>query len=153
VSVLAVIRPDSWNFPLLVHVLGAMILVGATTAALIALIAGWRRDAAAYTRFAFWTLLVLGLPAFILMRAGAAWIYDKEGFSGENDPSWLGVGFTVADVGAPVFLITLIITGIASRRLRGGGETSVLARIGAVLAAILLCAYVIAVWAMGAKPD
>ena len=29
-SVLAAIRPDSWNFPLLLHVLGAMILVGGT---------------------------------------------------------------------------------------------------------------------------
>ena len=27
-TVLAAIRPDSWNFPLFVHVLGAMILVG-----------------------------------------------------------------------------------------------------------------------------
>ena len=28
-SVLATVRPDEWNFPLLVHVLGAMILFGA----------------------------------------------------------------------------------------------------------------------------
>jgi hypothetical protein len=27
-SILAVVRPDSWNFPLFLHVLGAMILVG-----------------------------------------------------------------------------------------------------------------------------
>ena len=27
-SVLAAIRPDDWNFPLLLHVLGAMLLVG-----------------------------------------------------------------------------------------------------------------------------
>ena len=27
-SVVALIRPDSWNFPLFLHVLGAMILVG-----------------------------------------------------------------------------------------------------------------------------
>ncbi len=27
-AVLASIRPDSWNFPLFLHVLGAMILVG-----------------------------------------------------------------------------------------------------------------------------
>ena len=26
----AAIRPDDWNFPLLLHILGAMILVGAT---------------------------------------------------------------------------------------------------------------------------
>ena len=27
-GVIATVRPDSWNFPLFVHVLGAMILVG-----------------------------------------------------------------------------------------------------------------------------
>ncbi len=27
-SILAAVRPDSWNFPLFLHVLGAMILVG-----------------------------------------------------------------------------------------------------------------------------
>ena len=34
--VLASIRPDSWNFPLFLHVLGAMVLVGAVTAAAVA---------------------------------------------------------------------------------------------------------------------
>jgi hypothetical protein len=152
-SVLAAIRPDSWNLPLFLHVLGAMVLVGATLAALTALVAGWRRDAAPYTRFAFWTLLVVGLPAFVLMRAGAQWIYSKEGFSGEDDPTWVGIGFLVGDPGALVFLLTLIVTGIGTWRLRGGGETSAVTRIGAVLTTILLAAYVIAVWAMGAKPD
>ena len=37
-SVLAAIRPDSWNFPLLVHVLGAMILVGGVLTAAAALV-------------------------------------------------------------------------------------------------------------------
>jgi hypothetical protein len=152
--VLAVVRPDSWNFPLLLHVLGAMVLVGATTAALAALLAGWRRDAAPYTRFAFRTLLAVGLPAYVAMRAGAQWIYDKEGFSGNDDPAWLRIGYTVADPGAVVFLATLILTGIGARRLRAGtAETSTLTRIATVLAVIMLAAYVIAVWAMGAKPD
>ena len=29
-AVLATIRPDEWNFPLFLHVFGAMLLVGAT---------------------------------------------------------------------------------------------------------------------------
>jgi hypothetical protein len=152
-SVLAAVRLDSWNFPLLVHVLGAMVLVGATLAALTALVAGWRRDAAPYTRFAFWTLLTVGLPAFILMRVGAQWIASKEGFSEDNNPTWVGIGLLVADPGAIVFLITLIVTGIGARRLRDGAQASMLTRIGAVLTTILLAAYVVAVWAMSAKPD
>jgi hypothetical protein len=152
--VLAAIRPDSWNFPLLVHVLGAMVLVGAMLAATTALLLGWRRDAAPYTRFAFWTLLVVGLPSFIAMRGGAQWIYDKEGFTGDDDPTWIGIGFTVGDLGVPLFLITLIVTGIGSRRLRQrDGGTSVLARVGGVLTVILLLSYVVAVWAMSGKPS
>jgi hypothetical protein len=151
---LAAIRPDSWNFPLLIHVLGAMVLVGAMLAAVTALLLGWRRDAAPYTRFAFWTLLVVALPSFIAMRGAAQWIYDKEGFSGDNDPAWIGIGFTVGDLGVPLFLITLIVTGIGARRLRGpGAETSILTRIAGVLCLILLLSYVVAVWAMSGKPD
>jgi hypothetical protein len=151
--VLAAIRPDSWNFPLLLHILGAMVLVGAMLAAATALIAGWHRDAGPYTRFAFWTLLVVGVPAFVAMRGGAQWIYNKEGFSGENDPDWLGVGFTVADLGVPVFLLALVVTGIGARRLRATeGGASLLTQIGAVLTAILLVSYVVAVWAMSGKP-
>jgi hypothetical protein len=146
-SALAAIRPDSWNFPLLVHVFGAMVLVGATFAAATALVAGWRRDAAPYTRFAFWTLLVVGVPAFVTMRAGAQWIYNKEGFSGNIDVTWLSIGFTVADLGVPVFLLTLIVTGVGAWR-----GSSVLTRVGAVLTVILLLSYVVAVWAMSAKP-
>ena len=35
-GLLAAIRPDSWNFPLFLHILGAMVLVGAVTAAVVA---------------------------------------------------------------------------------------------------------------------
>jgi len=147
-SALAAIRPDSWNFPLFLHVLGAMVLVGAMLASATALVAGWRRDAEAYTRFAFWTLLLVGLPAFVVMRAGAQWIYNKEGFSGNIDVTWLSIGFTVADLGVPLFLLTLIVTGVGAWK-----GISVLTRVGAVLTVILLLSYVVAVWAMGAKPD
>ena len=149
---LAAIRPDSWNFPLLLHVFGAMVLVGGLVTAVTALILGWRRDAAPYTRFGFWTLLVLVLPAYIVMRIGAEWIYSKEGF-GDEDPDWIGIGYITADLGLLVLLITLIVTGIAARRLRrADGGTSMLARVGAVLASVLLAAYVVAMWAMSAKP-
>jgi hypothetical protein len=149
---LAAIRPDSWNFPLLLHVFGAMVLVGGLVTAVTALILGWRRDTAAYTRFAFWTLLVLVLPAYIVMRVGAEWIYSKEGF-GDEDPDWIGIGYITADLGALLILITLIVTGIANRRLRSAdGGTSVLARVSTVLTSIILAAYIVAMWAMSAKP-
>ena len=36
------IRPDSWNLPLLLHVGGAMALVASVTVAAVALLQGWR---------------------------------------------------------------------------------------------------------------
>jgi hypothetical protein len=154
-SVLAAIRPDDWNFPLLVHVFGAMVLVGALITAVTALLLGWRRDARPYTRFGFWTLLVVALPAWFIMRIGAQWIYDKEGFDGsDEEPAWLGIGYVTADLGGLLLLLSIIFTGIGARRLRDPQRgSSVLARIGAALTVIILAAYILAVWAMSAKPD
>jgi hypothetical protein len=151
---LAAIRPDDWNLPLLLHVLGAMLLVGGLTTAVTSFSLGWRRDAVTLSRLGFWSLLAVAFPAWWLMRIAAQWIYDKEGFGGENDPGWIGVGYITAELGGLLLLISIILTGIGVRRLRRrGGDTSVLVRIGAVLATLVLVAYLIAVWAMTAKPD
>lgn len=151
---LAAIRPDDWNLPLLLHVLGAMLLVGGLTTAVTSFWLGWRRDAATLSRLGFWSLLVVAFPSWWLMRLAAQWIYDKEGFGGEGDPGWIGVGFITAEGGGLLLLISIILTGIGVRRLRrGGGGPSTLVRVGAVLATIVLAAYVLAVWAMTAKPD
>jgi hypothetical protein len=152
--VLAAIRPDSWNFPLLVHILGSMVLVGAVFAAVSALFAGWRRDPATYTRFAFWTLLVVAFPAWWVMRLGAQWIYSTEHFSGDNDPTWVDIGRITAEPGLLLLLLAIVVTGIGTRRLRAADDgPSTLSRVGAVLSVVLLAAYVVAVWAMSAKPD
>ena len=153
-SVFAAIRPDEWNFPLLIHVLGAMLLVGGLVTAVTALLLGWRRDAASYSRLGFWALLLIAFPAWWLMRIGAQWIYSKENFNEDDEPGWLGVGYLTADGGGLLLLLTIILTGIGVRRLRGAAEgRSALTRVGGVLTAILLLAYIVAVWAMTAKPD
>jgi hypothetical protein len=153
-SVLAAIRPDDWNFPLLMHVFGAMILVGGLVAAVTALLLGWRRDSAAYTRVGFWSLLLVALPGWVLMRIGGPWIESKWNFEEGNEPGWLGVGYITAELGGLLLLISIILTGIGMRRLRRpDAETSVLAKIGAVLTVLILIAYIVAVWAMTAKPD
>jgi hypothetical protein len=43
------------------------------------------------------------------MRGGAQWISSKEGWSGHNDPTWLGIGFGVADGGLVVLLAALAV--------------------------------------------
>ena len=87
-SLLASIRPDSWNFPLFLHVLGAMVLVGAVTTSVAGeLVATRTAEPARVRRVAFRALLFVGLPAYIVMRVGAEWLYSKEfeGIDGRSD--------------------------------------------------------------------
>jgi hypothetical protein len=153
-SVIAAIRPDSWNFPLFVHVLGAMILVGGTLTGASTL--AFARNDPRFLRLGYWTLLIVALPSYILMRIGAEWIADKEGWNdlpeGVDDPAWLGIGFMVADLGALVLLLTLVLGGIGVYRLRSGNGSTLL-KIAMVLSVVLLAGLIVAAWAMSAKPD
>jgi hypothetical protein len=149
-STLAAIRPDSWNVPLFLHVLGAMLLVGATfTSASLLGFAGGRP---ALLRVGYWTLLAVGLPSYVLMRMTAYWVADKEGYDTNPEPDWIGVGYAVVDLGGLLFLIALVSGGIGTYRLRGGKGTGLL-KTTMVLSVVLLAAYTIAIWAMSAKPD
>ena len=142
-------RPDSWNFPLLLHVAGAAVLFGAVAAAAVSTLAADRVAQPEFMRrLAFRSLLIVGLPAYIVMRVGAEWLYSKGFDELEDDPAWLGIGYIVADVGLLVFLIALVLAGIASWKGKSG-----LARAAGILSILLLVAMIVAVWAMGAKPD
>jgi hypothetical protein len=153
IGVLAVVRPDSWNFPLFVHVLGAMILVGGllTTAAVLA----WARGDVASLRLGYRSMLAVAFPGWIVMRIGAEWIYSKEGWDDVPDsdqPTWLGIGYMLADAGGLILLVSLIVGGIGVYRLREGKGSGLL-KATLILSLILLAAYVVAVWAMAGKPD
>jgi hypothetical protein len=150
-SILAAIRPDDWNWPLLVHVAGAMILVGGLlTAGGASLLAG-RDSTGTLARLSFRTLAAVAVPGFIIMRGAAAWIYDKEGYGGGDEPTWLGIGFITADAGTPLLLIALVLGGVGVRRARRGGGGG-LVRASGIIVVILLAAYVVTVWAMAGKP-
>ncbi len=152
-SVLATVRPDDWNFPLFVHVLGAMILVGGLVTGASAL--AFAKDDAKLLRLGFWALMLVSFPGWIIMRIGAEWIYNREGWDDVPDsliPNWLDIGALIADAGGLVLVITLIIGGIGVRRLEAG-KSSGLLKATLVLSLVLLAAYVVAVWAMAGKPD
>jgi hypothetical protein len=151
ISLLAAHRPTEWNFPLFVHVLGAMILVGGllTGASLIT----YARGDVRFLRLGYWTLLFVAFPAYIVMRIGAQWIYSKEGWEDlGDDPTWIGIGFIVADLGAILTLIALIVGGIGVRRLPSGGGQGLL-KASMIIAWLVLAAALVAVWAMAGKPD
>jgi hypothetical protein len=152
-SVLAAVRPDEWNFPLLVHVFGAMVLVGGLLTAATAL--AYARGDTRLLRLGYWSLLALCLPGWLVMRIGAQWIYTKEGWDDLPEglePDWLGVGYVVADAGGLLLVISLIVGGIGVYRLRQGKGSGLL-RATMILSIIILLAYVVAVWAMAGKPD
>ena len=149
IAVLASIRPDSWNFPLFLHVAGAAIFFGAVTVgAVTQLTAAKVAEPDRLRRVAFRTLLIVGLPAYIVFRIGAQWIYDKEFPDVDEDPAWVGIGYIVSDLGALLFLISLILAGVAVWKPKGW-----LSKTSGVLSVIILIGLVVAVWAMGAKPD
>jgi hypothetical protein len=151
--VIAVVRPNDWELPLFLHVLGAMVLVGTLVVAVAALAGEWRareaRDAAALRRLAFGTLLVGALPSYVLMRVGAEWIGSEENVD-ETDAAWVDIGYVIANLGLVVLIAATVVAWIAVRRGAAGGPLS---RVAAVLSAVLLAAYVVAVWAMTTKPD
>jgi hypothetical protein len=150
---LAAMRPDSWNFPLLVHVFGAMVLVGGLVSGASAL--AYARGDSRVLRLGYWSLLALCLPGWVLMRIGARWIYNKEGWDDlpeDAEPAWLGIGFMIANVGGLLLGVSLIVGGVGVYRLREGKGSGLL-RATMILSIILLLAYVVAVWAMAGKPD
>lgn len=152
---LAAIRPDDWNIALLVHVLGAMLLIGALVLAASALFLAWRDHSGPLVRLGYRALLLGALPSWLLMRVGGEWITSKENLT-DAKLTWLDIGFSTADMGFLLLLIGTVLSGLAARRAgpAAGGEapSSGFARTSAVLVSLLLVMYVVAVWAMTAKP-
>ena len=150
-TVLAISRPTDWNFPLFVHVLGAMVLVGGLLTATSTL--AFARGDARFLRLGYWTLLAVALPGLIVMRIGAEWIYRKEGWDDVDDePAWIAIGGVTADIGGLVFLVSLVLGGVGVYRLREGRGSGWL-KATLVISLVLLAAYVVATWAMAGKPD
>ena len=125
-TIVATVRPDSWDFPLFLHVLGAMILVGGLLAGASSL--AFARGDVRFLRLGYWSLLAVALPGWLLMRIGAEWIASREGWNHEGvpTPTWLKIGLILADSGGFILLISLIVGGIGVRRLRAGQGATLL---------------------------
>jgi phage shock protein PspC (stress-responsive transcriptional regulator) len=147
VSVLAVIRPDDWNLPLFLHILGAMVLVGGLVLAVTSLLAAWRGGEAATVRVGYRALLLAVLPGWLVMRLAAQWTLSKEGLE-DAELTWVDIGFMTSEPGLLLIIAATVLAGLAARR--GGGGTGV--RIAAVLVSVMVVAYLVAVWAMTTKP-
>jgi hypothetical protein len=148
---LAAVRPDEWNLPLLVHVLGAMVFVGVLAAVVVVLaVAARSDDRAGALRLAFRTLLIGGLPSYIVMRGAADWVASEEDVP--DDVTWINIGYMVTDIGLLVLIAITVLAGLAARRARRGDEPGGLVRPATVLTLVLIAGYAVALWAMTAKP-
>jgi hypothetical protein len=144
---LALIRPNAWDFPLFLHVLGAILLFGGT-ATLVLLSMGGRRNPAnalLSRRLAFVTLLTVVWPSYIVMRGAAQWIYNKEKLDPDM-PTWIMVGMTVGDGGVVVLLALTLLGWLSLKR------KPTLAPWFGGLALVYLIGLGVAWWAMSAKP-
>jgi hypothetical protein len=151
-DVLGAIRPNEWELPLFVHLLGAMALVGSLMLAASSLAAAWRSGSMAMTKLGYRALLWAALPAYLLMRVGAEWIGDKEGVI-DDAPEWVDIGYAASDPGLLLLLIATICAGVGNRRLRKqSGSARTLDRVALILVSISLLGYLVAVWAMTTKP-
>ena len=69
-----------------------------------------------------------------------------------TSPTWLAIGYIVADLGALLLLASLIIGGIGVYRMRDGKGSGLL-KAALVLSIVLIAAGLVAVWAMAGKPN
>jgi hypothetical protein len=153
-TLIAAIRPDDWNLPLFLHVLGAMTLVGALVLVVVSLASARGGDSAAALRLAYRSLLLGVIPGWIVMRATAQWIASKEGLDDlDEPPAWVDIGFITSEPTLLLLIVATVCAGIAARRARQGGHSfGGLNTAALVLVAISLLAYVVAIWAMSMKP-
>jgi hypothetical protein len=133
-------------WPLFLHVLGAMTLFGGILTVLLVSVVAWGRPGADFLRRAAFFAAVVSIPDYIVMRAGAQWIYSKEGWTGHGDPTWLGIGFAIADGG---LLLLLLLIGLTYWWRRSG--KAVAGRIVTGVSALYLVLLGVAWLAMSGK--
>lgn len=152
---LAAIRPDNQSFALLLHLVGATVVFGALLASATSLLLA--RGETRLLRLGYFSLLLVGLPGLILMRLAGEWLYRMQNWNKLppqfSQPTWLKIGFDVADWGAVLLLLALALGGIGVHRLRNGKGGTLLLKATMVISLVLAVAYVVAVWAMTGKPS
>jgi hypothetical protein len=153
-SVIAALRPDDVDFPLFVHVLGAMVLVGSLLLAGIVLAGAWREGAAAPTRAAYKVLLIGALPAWLVTRVFAQILLDKPIYEPSEESTWVEIGFISTEPMLLLLIGAIVAAGVGSRKaLRENVAVGTSGRVAAALTWLLVAVYVVTIWAMTTKPD
>jgi hypothetical protein len=153
--VLGAIRPDSWNWLLMFHLLSAFLLVGGMLTVLITSLAAgraaWPAQVPLLRAIAFRTNLVVVLPACIGVHVFGDLLANRE-FPGD-EPDWLSIGFGLTDAALIVggVLLTLLQFWVL-RRTRNGNPGGWPAQLATYLPPIVLAALVTVIVLMAGKP-
>jgi hypothetical protein len=154
-ELLAAIRPDDQSFALLLHLVGATVAFGGLLASATLLLLA--RGEVRLLRLGYFSLLLVALPGLILLRVAGEWLYRLQNWdqlpAGIDEPTWLGIGFIVADLGGILLLVALALGGVGVYRLGHGKSGTLLLKATMVIALVLVVAYAVAVWAMTGKPS
>lgn len=151
---LAAFRASDVEFPLFVHVLAAMVLVGSLLLAGTALLSARRDGSAALTRLGYRALLIGVLPSWLITRVFAQILLDKPIYEAQEEATWVTIGFVTTEPGLLLLIGATVAAGVGSRRaLREGGPVGASGRVAAVLTWIMVAGYVVAIWAMTTKPE
>jgi hypothetical protein len=150
-----VLRPDSWNWLLLVHLLAAFALVGGVLTVVLVSLAtarkAWPEQVPLLRAIAFRTNLVVVLPAFIAVHVFGDLLANREYKHG--DPDWLSAGFAITDIALIVggVLLTLLQFWVL-RRTRAGQAGGWQAGVASYLPAVIVAALVSVIVLMAGKP-
>lgn len=151
---LAAIRPDAWNLPLFLHVLGALALIGTLTLTAVFLFTALRQESDGSLRLALRSMTLGVIPAWVVLRGSAEWIADKEGYADlDKPPDWIDIGYMAGDAGLLLIVISSLLGWSALRKERSGGAPRVSVRVAATLISLLLVLNLVALWAMSTKPS
>jgi hypothetical protein len=147
-------RPENADFVLFIHVLGALTLTGAIMLSAASLAAAWRNGSEPMLQLSFRSLLWAALPAWLVMRVAAELIADKEGLNEEGvDLAWVNVGYIVSELSLLLIIAATVLAHMGLKRTRAqAGSGTGLDRTAAVLVGLTLVLYLVAIWAMTAKP-
>lgn len=154
---LGTIRPGEWDVPLFLHVLGALALIGTIALASTFLLAGARDRSTASLRLGLRTLTLGVIPAWIVLRIGAEWLFAKEGLNDlDNPPAWIDIGYMASDVGFLLIVVASVLGWRSLRRARAAEADpppSTAVRIASILVVVVLALNLVALWAMATKPS
>lgn len=127
-----------------VHVLGAMVLVGALLLAVTALAPSGGGPS---LRLGYRSLLLAALPSYVVMRVGAQWVAGEQGVA-DSESAWIAIGYITSELGLLLLVVATVCAGLSARR---GGRPG-LTRAAFLLTAFLVAMYVVTIWAMTTKP-